>query len=377
MQKFLNEIKNENNFKYTFSSPFDKNECKKIVYRKVEERETYFQQEKFVENKVFHENIDLSEIENKLMETFSLYKQCCIQSKDETINVFNFDGKIVLKRIKASNKCDLSHNKQKEYFINEYDDVPVLRELGIFTLENKIVASKYDKFKQINRFIEIIDDKLNQYNKKEINIIDFGCGKSYLTFVLYYYLTSIRKIKANISGYDLKSDVVTHCNKLAKKYGYENLNFYNEDVANVKTDNNVDMLITLHACDTATDFALNFAINSKIKYIFSVPCCQHEINLSIKKGGEFDCFLSYGLIKERFSSLLTDTIRAKVLECKGYKVDILEFVDFSHTPKNLMIRAERVRKETNLTENLLQMQKQYSFKQKLLELQVNDLKLNQ
>ncbi|MBQ8749644.1 MAG: SAM-dependent methyltransferase [Clostridia bacterium] len=369
MQKFEKEIQNKDNFKYIFSSPLNKNDAKKIIYRKIEANTIYWQEEKFIENKVIHKNFNEDEISITLINSMQNFKQCCIQNENATINAFNNNGKIAFKKVLRTNKCNLSHNKEKSYFINEGDNVPFLVELGIFNNQNKIITAKYDKFKQINRFIEIIDDNLKKYNKKEINIIDFGCGKSYLTFVLYYYFTNIKNITAFISGYDLKADVVENCNKLAQKYSYTNLKFYNEDVANVKITNPVDMLITLHACDIATDYALNFAINNNIKYIFSVPCCQHEINLSIKKGGDFDCLLDYGLIKERFSALLTDTVRANILECKGYKVDILEFVDFSHTPKNIMIRAEKTTKAKEITKDIYTLKEKYNFNQKLLQLQ--------
>lgn len=369
MEKFKNEIQNTNNFKYIFSSPLKKELPKKIIARKIEESTTYWQIEKYINNQVFHTNLQETELENTLLQHFNDYKQCCILNPEETINVFNNKGKAIIKHIKAKNCYDLTHNKQKNYCINEGDDVPAMRELGIFTNENKIIASKYDKFKQINKFIEIIDDKLKQYTKKEINIIDFGCGKSYLSFVLYHYLTKIKKLNATIRGYDLKADVVKNCNKIAKKYNYDNLLFYNEDIANVKDLNNIDMIITLHACDIATDFALNFAINNNIKYIFSVPCCQHEVNLSIHKGGDYDILLEYGAIKEKFSALLTDTIRAKVLECRGYKVDVIEFIDFEHTPKNLMLRAEKTKNAIASLDNLLKLKKQYGFNHTLLNLQ--------
>ena len=364
----VNEILKLDNFKYIFSSPNDKNDAKKVIFRKIIEKESFWQEEKFVKNQVFHQNINENEIFNHLINSFDRFNQCCAQNKDGNINIFNFGGKIVVKKDKNISNYNMTHNKIKKYIINEGDNIPALIELGVFTKDLKIVSSKYDKFKQINKFIEIIDDFISKYDRKSIKIIDFGSGKSYLTFVLYYYLTEIMKIEAYISGYDLKTDVVQHCNELATKYNYKNLKFYNEDIANVKSISDVDMLITLHACDTATDLALNFAINNNIKYIFSVPCCQHEINKSITKGGDFDIMLDYGIIKERFSALLTDTIRAKLLECNGYSVDLLEFVDFSHTPKNIMIRAKKVANTKNSTKSLDELQSKYKFNQTLLDM---------
>ena len=224
-----------------------------------------------------------------------------------------------------------------------------LIDLGVFTKEGKVVNSKYDKYKQINRFIEIVDDvfRKNPINEGEsFNVLDFGCGKSYLTFLLYYYLSVKRKLNVKITGYDLKADVVKKCNELADKYGYNGLKFIVADVKEDKlSDEKIDMIVTLHACDTATDYALDFAVEKEVKYIFSVPCCQHEINAEIRKGGDFDIMLEHGLIKERFSALLTDAIRVKALENAGYSVDCLEFVGFDASPKNLMIRASLAMKE--------------------------------
>ena len=182
-----------------------------------------------------------------------------------------------------------------------------------------------------------MDDELKNYNKKQIKILDFGCGKSYLTFILYYYCVYIRGIDATIIGYDLKTDVVENCNKIAEKYGYTNLKFEIGDVKKEREQfNNVDMIISLHACDTATDYALFYAIKYNVKYIFSVPCCQHQINSSIKGFGDYELLFKDGIIKERFSALLTDAIRAQVLRENGYSVDMIEFIDFAHSPKNIM-----------------------------------------
>jgi len=241
--------------------------------------------------------------------------------------------------------------------------------LGIFSKDFKLIKPMYDKFKQINKFIEIINQAYINENKNEITILDFGCGKSYLTFLVYYYFVEIKKIKAKIIGYDIKKDVVKKCNDVAKKYNYSGIEFVLADVEKDKLfDGKIDMVITLHACNTATDYALNFAINNKVKHIFSVPCCQHEINASICKGGDFDILLKDGLIKERFSSLLTDSIRTEILRAKGYSVDVIEFVDFAHSPKNIMLRAKLDSNKKSLT-NVLTLQEKYKFNQKLLELQ--------
>ena len=345
-----------------------KSDIKKIVVRPIvlKGREV-FQIEKFIGAQVFHENVDYSKI---LELNYEDFKQITIEKAGITSIYAKGKSSYKVKNI-ANNKKKIveSHNKEKNYLISEGDDVPALVELGVFTKEHKIVKSMYDKFKQINKFIEIIDDEFKSCNKEEITILDFGCGKSYLTFLVYYYFVKIKKIKAKIIGYDIKKDVVDKCNEIAKKYNYDGLNFVLSDVKKDKLfSGNIDMIITLHACDTATDFALNFAIENKVKNIFSVPCCQHEINSTISTGGDFDIMLTDGLIKERFSSLLTDAIRVEVLRAKGYSVDVIEFVDFAHSPKNLMIRASKNSKVKTLS-RVNDLQRKYKFQQKLLQLQ--------
>ena len=218
--------------------------------------------------------------------------------------------------------------------------------MGVITKEGKIVNSKYDKFKQINRFLEYIEDVLDVFDEeKEITIVDFGYGKSYLTFATYYYFVELKKRKVNMIGLDLKEDVIKKCNELSEKYGYYNLKFYVGDIAEFKGIKNADMVITLHACDTATDYAINQALQWKTKVILSVPCCQHEINKQIRND-ILEPVLKYGLIKERMSALITDAVRANLLEINGYDVSVIEFIDMEHTPKNILIRAIRNDKKT-------------------------------
>ncbi len=347
-----------------------KTETKKIIIHKtIMKNKQMWQIEKYIGAQVFHSNVDF---ESVLALPFCGYKQITVEQSTK-IGIFSAsktDYRLKEKQINRPVKNQqITHNKQKQYFINEGDDVPALVDLGIFTKEHKIVASMYDKFKQINKFIEIIDNELKNYNSTEITILDFGCGKSYLTFLVYYYFAKLRNIKAKIIGYDLKADVVEHCNQIAKKYGYDGLEFVVSDVKKDKLYNNkIDMVISLHACDTATDYALNFAINNNVKYIFSVPCCQHEINLSISKAGDFDIMLKDGLFKERFSALLTDAVRTGILRAVGYSVDVIEFVDFAHSPKNIMLRATKNSTKKSY-QSLLDLQNKYKFNQTLLSLQ--------
>ena len=329
-----------------------------------------YQIERFIGAQVFHANVEFDEVKTLDFENF---KQITIEKAGETSVYAKAKTTYKVKIIENNKKKTIqNHNKEKNYLINEGDNVPALVELGIFTKENKIVKSMYDKFKQINKFIEIIDDAFKSYEKDEITILDFGCGKSYLTFLVYYYFVKIKNIKAKIIGYDIKKDVVEKCNKIAQKYNYQGLEFILSDVKKDKLfEGKIDMIITLHACDTATDYALDFAIKNKVKNIFSVPCCQHEVNMSIKKGGDFDIMLNDGLIKERFSALLTDAVRVEIMRAKGYSVDVIEFVDFAHSPKNLMIRAKLNSTKKSL-EKVKNLKEKYKFNQTLFNLQTKE-----
>lgn len=242
----------------------------------------------------------------------------------------------------------LEHNRRKKYLLAEGTAVPFLVDLGVMTPQGKIVSTKYDEFRQINRFLEFIEDILPRLDRgRELTILDFGCGKSYLTFAMYYYLRQLRHFDVRIIGLDLKEDVIQHCNELAQSYGYEKLKFYTGDIASYEGVRQVDMVVTLHACDTATDYALAKAVYWGAKVILSVPCCQHELNGQIRNE-MLSPVLSYGILKERMAALITDGLRAQLLEGVGYETQILEFVDMEHTPKNLLIRGVYTGKKKNL-----------------------------
>ena len=334
---FENEVQ-----KLVISKPASKqSEFKKITVNLMPK---FYQIAKYTEKQVFHENITADKIAERCFEIMdgSFQQLNAWSDEKEAYITVSKKGKVFYKEKKLSSfvtcPSKVEHNRKKQYLLPEGEIIEPLVDMGIFTKEGKVVQSMYDKYKQINRFIEIIDDSIRQQNYKKLNIIDFGCGKSYLTFIVYYYLTEIRKIDATIIGLDLKKDVIEKCNKAAEKYGYKNLRFELGDINGYKCPFDVDMVITLHACDTATDFALYNAINWGAKMIFSVPCCQHELNAQIKTDN-LSLLTRYGIIQERFSALLTDSIRGNLLEYCGYKTQLLEFIDFAHTPKNILIRA--------------------------------------
>lgn len=343
--QYLEQIVMQDITKIVISKPVSKSEeYKKIV---VERKTDNYQIAKYTEKQAFHENVSKESLARRCLElTDAHFLQINAWSEVyEHMVMISRKGKCSYKRrmLKAqevSVAAEQTHNRRKHYIIEEGTIVPPLIDMGIFTKEGKVVRSMYDKFKQINRFLEIIDDAVGDMSAEGIHIIDFGCGKSYLTFILYYYLTEIKNIRADIIGLDLKADVIEKCNTAAARYGYAGLRFELGDINGFLAPFDVDMVITLHACDTATDYALYNAIKWKAKMIFSVPCCQHELNKQIAPEN-LSILSHYGIIKERFSALATDAIRGELLEYVGYKTQLLEFVDFAHTPKNILIRAVR------------------------------------
>lgn len=317
---------------------------------------TMYYIEKFTKTQAFHEQKTEDEL-NEFIKAHAgtTFKNCVLRTDSEEITYLGNKKGNVTKLVKKLNTENLTKNKnivwkngsrQKNYLIPEGNPVPFMVLLGLMTSDGKVINSKYDKFRQINRFLEFINDILPEIQKqtenKTIRIADFGCGKSYLTFAVHYFLTEIKHLAVEIIGLDLKKDVIEYCNKIAAQLNLKGIKFDTGNIADYNYQNAPDIVITLHACDTATDFALNYAVKHNCKAILSVPCCQHEINSQLNKNSvpeEFKPFLKYGIIKERFAALATDALRGELLENSGYNVQLLEFIDMEHTPKNILIRA--------------------------------------
>ena len=321
-----------------------------------------FQLETFQNNQAFHENLNTEEAEKRILEYMEQFKQLQIMTKTMNYTILiSKKGKVTIqkKAVKGETKqINLTHNRSKKYILEEGIKVPFLYDLGVQTADGRIVKSRFDKFRQINRFLEFIEDILPQLAKdRDVTILDFGCGKSYLTFAMYYYLHELRGYDIRIIGLDLKKDVIQLCNSLSEKYRYEKLKFLEGNIADYTGVEEVDMVVTLHACDTATDFALAKAVGWNAKVILSVPCCQHELNGQIQND-VLAPILKYGLIKERMSALITDALRAEYLEREGYEAQILEFIDMEHTPKNILIRAVKSGKKAKNQEAIKKCEEQ-------------------
>lgn len=353
-KKITNYIENnETILGMTASSPRDREKIQKLKIRPVlKKEELLYQAESFVGTKAFHKNMRAEELADYIVDAMENdFKQLEARTDSHSLTVLvSKKGKVTIKEkavnASKSDRQSLSHNKEKQYILPQDIPVPFLVELGVQTSDGKIVNAKYDKFRQINRYLEFVRDilpHLPHEEGRELNIIDFGCGKSYLTFALYYYLKVMNKYDIRVIGLDLKKDVIEKCQALADKFGYDRLKFLVGDISTYEGSvdgrmESVDMVVTLHACDTATDYALAKAVGWNARVILSVPCCQHELNRQIKCP-ELEPVLKYGIIKERMSALMTDAIRANLLENHGYDTQLLEFIDMEHTPKNLLIRA--------------------------------------
>ena len=310
----------------------------------------HFQVTEYKGKQVFHENYEKQDaIAYVLDQMEKFFGQMVLQSTTKTVNVLvSKKGTVTIKQKAQKNEVkpkELSHNRKKRYILEEGTAIPFLVDLGVQTKEGKIVHSRYDKFRQINRFLEFIQDIVENLPKgRELTIVDFGCGKSYLTFAMYHYLKVMKGFDIRVIGLDLKEDVIAYCNELKDRYGYEKMSFTTGDIASYTGVDAVDMVVTLHACDTATDYALEKAVKWDASVILSVPCCQHELNYQMKNE-ELSAVLQYGLLKERIAALVTDGLRAEMLEQCGYDTQVLEFIDMEHTPKNILIRGVKRNKE--------------------------------
>lgn len=353
LQSLFTDCLNETLIRVILSNPSSKDGVIKICARPVlKNKSLLFQIEEYTKTQVFHKNLTAGDAGSYLTSKLSSdtssqtasFKNALVETQSFTANVLvSKKGTITIKKkVNASAKqpkISLSHNRKKKYILEEGIPVPFLIDLGVMTQNGNIVNAHYDKFRQINRFLEYIEDILPSLpTGRELRILDFGCGKSYLTFAIYYYLKVLKGYPVRITGLDLKEDVIRHCNELAVKYGYDKLEFLCGDIAYYDGCSQVDMVVTLHACDTATDYALAKAVGWGAKVILSVPCCQHELNKQMKND-LLSPVLHYGILKERMAALMTDGLRAQILEANGYRTQILEFIDMAHTPKNLLIRA--------------------------------------
>ena len=353
LQSLFTDCLNETLIRVILSNPSSKDGVIKICARPMlKNKSLLFQIEEYTKTQVFHKNLTAGDAGSYLTSKLSSdtssqtasFKNALVETQSFTANVLvSKKGTITIKKkVNASAKqpkISLSHNRKKKYILEEGIPVPFLIDLGVMTQNGNIVNAHYDKFRQINRFLEYIEDILPSLpTGRELRILDFGCGKSYLTFAIYYYLKVLKGYPVRITGLDLKEDVIRHCNELAVKYGYDKLEFLCGDIAYYDVCSQVDMVVTLHACDTATDYALAKAVGWGAKVILSVPCCQHELNKQMKND-LLSPVLHYGILKERMAALMTDGLRAQILEANGYRTQILEFIDMAHTPKNLLIRA--------------------------------------
>lgn len=355
LQKAISQIVSEGLYLIIVRKPLIKGELTKVTVRPVVIRgELVYQETQYVGTKVLHENCDADKMQDKLVrymkEKFGQLEAKCI---DKWITILtNKKGTVTVREKKAAAErsvdpqmntagCVFEHNRSKNHILKDGEKIDFLVALGVQTPEGRVVKAKYHKFKQINRYLEFIEDILPALQKEDtIRIVDFGCGKSYLTFALYYYLRIIQNKNIDIIGLDLKKDVIEDCNRLKDKLGYQGLRFLQGDIKDYENADKIDMVVSLHACDTATDYAIAKAVSWGAKVIMAVPCCQHELNRQIACAPLQEIF-KYGIVKERISALITDAYRADCLEKMGYETQILEFIDLEHTPKNLLIRAVR------------------------------------
>jgi hypothetical protein len=331
-------------------------EYRKSEIRLIAGQPDFYQCSRFTEKQVFHVNFAPEKLHEFLMKEFSLFRQIDAWGVQFVWNLKRTKkDKILLSKKAHDAQVKITpHNRKKSYILAEHIVVPALVDLKIMDAQGNVLPSRYDKYRQINRFLEMIEDVIENEDKKSWNIVDFGCGKSYLTFIVYDYLTRIRGLDVSMIGLDLKAEVIEKCNVTAQKYGYERLRFQLGDIKDFQSETDIDMVISLHACDTASDYALNQAIRWNAKIIMAVPCCHKEL---LHTGDFRDIAMigAYGLSKERISALLTDNYRGAYLEKMGYDVDLLEMFDMSHSPKNILIRAVKSgRKQSQKSKDVIE-----------------------
>ncbi|MGL5052997.1 MAG: class I SAM-dependent methyltransferase [Cetobacterium sp.] len=349
---FKENINNTQFIRGVFSNPSNPGLYKKINLKPVEIKgEIFIQFESFKDNKAFHKNLSPEETLIYLTDIIQGFKQILITTFKEEIQVLqNKKGFSLKRKAIANKKLEFSHNKQKNYILQDNTEIPFLIKLGVMSENGKVTKDKFNKFRQINRYLEFIEDTLKELQEKKLidnsmKIVDFGCGKSYLTFALYHYLKNIRNLNVEIIGLDLKEDVINDCNSIANDLKFNNLKFLKGDIKEFDQFDNVDMIFSLHACNNATDYSLLKGLELGAKAILAVPCCQSEINQKIDKSstteikGVLSPFGNHGILQERFSSLATDALRALALELCGFNTKVIEFIDMEHTPKNILIKA--------------------------------------
>lgn len=342
LSAYIESLMQEHPVRVIVSKPAQKsNECKKVDIHRYTK---FYQMERRIGKQMFHENVSPEALGEALLKLVpGEYRQinAFTQTHEWMISITKKgDALCSKKKTQTTVQVRESHNREKQYLIREGQVIPPLVDMGIFTKEGKVVASMQDKFRQINRFIEAIHDLVSKTGCTHLNVIDFGCGKGYLTFLLYYYLVEIQKIPTRLVGIDLKQDVMEHCQQTAKKYGYDGMEFICQDIRTYQPDFVPDIIVSLHACDIATDYVLYHAVQWGAKMIFSMPCCQHELNHQMQSD-EFSILTRYGLLQEKTAALFTDAIRGNLLTSCGYRVQIMEIVNPVDTPKNIMIRAEK------------------------------------
>ena len=376
IKQYLEKCFFQNTNKCVLSNPDVQTKEKKISFRNIG---GLFQREFIRDKKAFHKNLTYEEcfdfIQTALKDG---YRQFYSRDNQNEYSLKITDkGKILFfKKPAPKDISQPQHDKNKNHILNKCVINPILIDLGVLTKEGQIVNSMYDKYKQINRFLEIVHDELKTWDTtKDIHILDFGCGKSYLTFLLFHFLSVELRFRVKMTGVDSNPELIEKCREIARKYhvdglsifGKENLNFFCSDIESFQTKDKIDLVLSLHACDTATDYVLKFAIENDVKAIFAVPCCQKELNKQLKSNS-YPFITRYGLIKERFAALLTDAFRANILECFGYKTDLIDFVDIENTAKNIMIRAVKTNKKRNTQAEIEKIIDEFGINQTLCSL---------